>query len=74
MDLIYKDSYSEDHPGYGAGSGTIDTTVYACPCGQGEVRRVKDNIPGFRETDWSIDCPDCAKRFEFDDNNKLVEK
>ncbi len=66
MDLIFKHSESEPHGGYGAGSGTIDTTVYFCPCGKGEVIRIKDNIPGFRDTDWQLHCVECNKKYHFD--------
>lgn len=63
MSLKYKSSSSEEHPGYGAGSGTIDTTVYECPCGAGEVIRTKDNIPGFRESDIVIHCDVCSNKY-----------
>lgn len=54
---------SEEHPGWGAGSGTIDTYVYECPCGKGKVIRTKDNIPGFRDNDITIECNECQKKY-----------
>lgn len=54
---------SEPHPGYGAGSGTVDTYTYICPCGKGRVIRTKDNIPGFRDSDIVIECDDCIKKY-----------
>ena len=68
MELKFKSSTSEPHSGYGAGSGTIDTTVYFCPCGNGELIRTKDNIPGFRDTDWTLNCTSCAKKYDLDFN------
>lgn len=63
MALKMLESKSEPHPGYGAGWGTIDTTIYECPCGKGKVIRTKDNIPGFRECDITIECEDCWKKY-----------
>lgn len=63
MSLILLDSNSEEHPGYGAGSGTIDTYIYKCPCGEGTVRCVYDRIPGFRDKDIFIECPKCAEKY-----------
>lgn len=54
---------SEPHSGYGAGSGTIDTDEYECPCGKGRVIRTKDNIPGFRDSDIYIECDECLKKY-----------
>lgn len=54
---------SVPHPGYGAGSGSIDTYVYECPCGKGKIIEVKDRIPGFRESDITIECDECAKKY-----------
>jgi hypothetical protein len=63
MNLKLKSRSSEPHEGYGAGSGTIDTDVYECPCGKGEVVVTHDRIPGFRESDVMIMCDDCSKKY-----------
>lgn len=63
MGIKYKSRSSEPHAGYGAGSGSIDTTVYTCPCGAGEVTHVRDNIPGFKSTDIMIDCDVCRSKY-----------
>ncbi|WP_242861291.1 hypothetical protein [Acetivibrio ethanolgignens] len=44
-EVIY--SSSEDHHGYGAGSGDTERIEYLCPCGKGKVVEEHDNIPGF---------------------------
>ena len=67
MNLKLKYSESVEHEGYGAGEGTIDTDVYECPCGNGEIRIVHDRIPGFRTRDVYIDCPQCAKKYKEED-------
>lgn len=54
---------SEEHPGYGAGSGTIDTSIYECPCGKRRIVRTKDNIPGFRDSDIVIECDECREKY-----------
>lgn len=54
---------SENHPGWGAGGGTIDTYVYECPCGKGRVIKTKDNIPGFRDSDIIIECEKCREKY-----------
>lgn len=56
----------EDHPGYGAGEGTIESWEFKCPCGKGLVIESHDNIPGFREHDVWIQCSKCAERYELD--------
>lgn len=53
---------STNHPGYGAGQGTIDTEVFTCLCGNGEVIMTKDNIPGFRDRDFVVKCIDCSNK------------
>lgn len=63
MSLKYKRQKSEWHAGYGAGEGSIDITVYECPCGAGEVIYTKDNIPGFRESDIRIHCKICSEKY-----------
>lgn len=63
MDLKLKSRRSEPHEGYGAGSGTIDTETYECPCSKGEVIVTHDRIPGFRESDVMIMCDDCRKKY-----------
>lgn len=62
--MISRDS--ESHSGHGAGAGTIDTTVYMCPCGKGTYKIVKDNIPGFRDKDYYLECDECNKNYKFD--------
>ena len=59
-------SNSELHQGYGAGGGSIDTMIYECPCGKETYVRTKDNIPGFREKDYKLNCADCLKKYNFD--------
>lgn len=54
---------SENHPGWGAGSGTIETSIYKCPCGKGRIIRTKDNIPGFRDSDIVIECDKCREKY-----------
>ena len=54
---------SEFTMGYGAGSGSIKTTVYKCKCGKGTVTEIYDDVPGFKERDWIIDCPICVKDY-----------
>lgn len=73
MDLKLINSSSVDHPGYGAGSGTIDRYEYECPCGKGKLIDERDNIPGFREHDYFIDCPDCREKYDYS-NGKLTLK
>jgi hypothetical protein len=57
---------SENHQGYGAGSGTIETRVYSCPCGKGTFVDVYDNIPGFKDHDYSLNCDECNTNYNFD--------
>lgn len=64
MALVLLESKSEEHLGYGAGSGTIDTDIYKCPCGKGTIKFVYDRIPGFRDKDVFIDCPECAVKYK----------
>lgn len=54
---------SEHHSGYGAGEGTIEKFTYSCPCGKGTIIRVKDNIPEFRDSDITIECDECRKKY-----------
>ena len=60
------DNMKSPHSGYGAGSGDIERYEYECPCGQGTIIEVHDNIPGFREHDVRIACKECAKKFTLD--------
>lgn len=57
--LIY--SNQENHPGYGAGEGDTERYEYLCPCGKGRVIEEHDNIPGFRDHDVWLQCPECSK-------------
>ncbi len=65
--LIYESQ--NEHPGYGAGSGTTELYEYECPCGKGKIIEEHDNIPGFREHDVYIDCEVCSKLFDINTNN-----
>ena len=58
--LIY--SNQENHPGYGAGEGDTERYEYLCPCGKGRVIEEHDNIPGFRDHDVWLQCPECSKK------------
>ena len=76
-ELIY--SSTEDHPGYGAGSGDTERIKYKCPCGKGKVVEEHDNIPGFREHDVWIQCEECSKKYRLDTSKgvrgwEIVEK
>lgn len=55
-----------EHEGYGAGSGDTEYYEYECPCGKGVIIEEHDNIPGFREHDVYIVCPECNKKYELD--------
>lgn len=65
---------SEPHPGHGAGAGEIITTIHACPCGEGEFVDVYDAIPGFREHDYSLNCPSCLSKYNFNFENGNIEE
>lgn len=65
--LIYSEKY--DHPGYGAGEGTIERFEYECPCGNGKIIEEHDNIPGFREHDVYIRCERCSENYRIDKSN-----
>lgn len=71
MDLVFIKSSSEKHDGYGAGSGTIDTTEYKCPCGEGKVIYTRDNIPGFRTSDVWIECKICHSNYKINGSGNL---
>ena len=55
----------EPHRGYGAGTGTVDTYIYVCPCGKGTVEYIEDNIPGFRDKEIWIHCDVCWEKYGF---------
>jgi hypothetical protein len=57
----------DDTPGWGAGSGMIETYEYLCPCGEGTVIRENDRTPGFREHDVWISCDKCRQEWRFVD-------
>lgn len=57
---------SQHHMGYGAGGGSVDITTFECPCGKGIYIIEKDNIPGFRETSYFLNCPECLEKYNFD--------
>lgn len=62
--LIY--SNQEEHSGYGAGSGDTERYEYECPCGKGRIIEEHDNIPGFRNHDVYLSCPECNKKYRLD--------
>ncbi len=62
--LIY--SNRSWHPGCCAGSGDTELYEYECPCGKGKIIEEHDNIPGFRDHDVYIDCPECSEKYEID--------
>lgn len=64
-------SYAEDVPGYGAGSGDTERYEYECPCGNGKIVEEHDNIPGFREHDVYINCPQCIKKYRLNTVNGI---
>lgn len=63
---------SEEHSGYGAGSGSIDTYIYECPCGEGTYVVQKDNIPGFREKSYSLNCEKCIDTYILDSTTGIL--
>jgi len=65
MGLVLISHRSEEHEGYGAEEGSIDTYEYVCPCGKGKVIYTKDNIPGFRDKDITIECEECRKKYGY---------
>ena len=60
------ESSQEEHRGYGAGSGDTERYEYECPCGKGRIIEEHDNIPGFRDHDVYLCCPECSKKFKID--------
>lgn len=62
--------------GYGVGYGHIVKTTYKCPCGNGIIESVKDDVPGFRSTDTFIHCPECSSKYDVDEHHRgvLIEK
>lgn len=60
------DQSSVYHSGWGAGSGTVDTEVYECPCGESTVTYVKDNVPRFKDRYTSSQCIKCSKKYKFE--------
>ena len=59
-------SRTEDHSGYGAGSGDTKYYEYVCPCGKGKIIEEHDNIPGHRDNDVSLCCDNCNSLYEID--------
>ena len=59
-------SRTEDHSGYGAGSGDTEYYEYVCPCGKGKIIEEHNNIPGHREHDVTLCCVKCNSLYEID--------
>lgn len=74
MDLKLINSNSEPHVGYGAGSGTIDHYEYECPCGKGKLIHIHDDIPGFRDHDYFIECADCIEKYDYSNGNLTLKE
>ena len=55
-----------EHEGYGAGGGDTEYYEYECPCGKGIIIEEHDNIPGFRDHDVHISCPECSRKYVLD--------
>lgn len=69
------DSKSESHSGYGAGYGSVDRTTFECPCGEGTYVIERDNIPGFKDSSYWLNCSKCRKKYDFDPiTGKISEK
>lgn len=58
---------TDDHGGWGAGSGTVERYDYLCPCGDGTIVEEHDNVPGFREHDVLMHCDRCRAEWRFVD-------
>ena len=66
---------SESHQGYGAGYGSIDISTFKCPCGEGTYVIEKDNIPGFKDKSYYLNCSKCLSNYNFDPvTGDLTEK
>lgn len=65
-DLEMIENKREYHPGYGAGSGFIIEQVWKCPCGKGTVQYQKDDIPGFRDSEFYIFCSKCKEKYDIE--------
>jgi len=46
------------------GYGSIDTSVYECPCGKGNVILTEENIPGYYDFYTSFNCSECKEKYE----------
>lgn len=55
--------------GFWPDSGSIGSTVYVCPCSEVEVRRAKDDIPGFCV--WFIDGEAYRKKYTVDNKGNF---
>lgn len=60
----------ENEANYGAGVGTEEKYVYACPCGKGEIIEEHCNVPGFREHDVYMICEECSKKWKIIGNSR----
>ena len=56
----------DHHAGFGAGAGDFEKLEFECPCGKGRIVEEHDNIPGFRDHDVYIDCPECEANYVLD--------
>lgn len=55
--------------GHGEGRAKVDKVVYYCPCGEGEVVSMKEDIPEGVQYTWLIRCEGCAQSHGFVDGD-----
>ena len=58
MVTINKDGTKSSQP-----LGVEIVTVYECPCGKGTVATTFENMPGYRDSDVSIQCGECRQGY-----------
>ena len=71
--------YRKTGVGFGRDRGEILEIRFECPCGKGCIIEEHDEIPGFKNKDVFIRCPDCTKKHTLDISNgvsnwQLIEK
>ena len=49
---------------YGVKEGYIDTEIYVCPCEKGTVQAVFKRAPGINDSEFSINCRACRRKYE----------